>query len=174
MPLLKKASKKALKQNIESEMDAHPDKKAQDLAIAYNVQKQARKKMASGGKATADDAEDLKDEHMLREPSTDPFHIDEDHEDDIMNAKLAMGGSVADRIMRKRMAAGGQVDLQSNEDEHADLYPELNEEAIKKEYYDLSQLEDQPLDSIGHDLPDEDSHDHIERIRARMRSRRGY
>lgn len=52
MPLLKKASKKALEHNIKTEMEAHPGKehRAQDLAIAFNTQRMAKKKkMALGG-----------------------------------------------------------------------------------------------------------------------------
>jgi len=50
VPLMKKASKKAFQHNVSVEMDAHPDKRKQDLAIAYSVQRQAKKKkMAEGG-----------------------------------------------------------------------------------------------------------------------------
>lgn len=50
MPLIKSPSKKAFKKNVETEMHAHPDKRAQDLAIAYSIKrKSARKKKASGG-----------------------------------------------------------------------------------------------------------------------------
>src|SRR6202453_1372790 len=49
MPLIHSKSKKALSKNIATEMRAHPDKRKQDIAIAYSVQRQARKKKASGG-----------------------------------------------------------------------------------------------------------------------------
>jgi hypothetical protein len=55
MPLIQSKSKKALKKNIETEMKANPDSKdrAQNLAIAYSVQrKNAAKKMARGGPVT--------------------------------------------------------------------------------------------------------------------------
>jgi hypothetical protein len=48
MPLIKRASKKALSKNIETEMHAGTPQK-QALAIAFNTQRQARKKMAFGG-----------------------------------------------------------------------------------------------------------------------------
>lgn len=54
MPLIHSGSKKALKKNIEVEMEAHPDKKKQDLAIAYSVQRHA-KKMSSGGEVQNED-----------------------------------------------------------------------------------------------------------------------
>jgi len=52
MPLIHKASKKAFQKNVETEMKAHPGKenRAQNLAISYSVQRQAKKKKkASGG-----------------------------------------------------------------------------------------------------------------------------
>lgn len=53
MPLMQSASKKAFKKNVETEMDANPGKakRAQNLAIAYSVQKKnkPKKKMAEGG-----------------------------------------------------------------------------------------------------------------------------
>lgn len=52
MPLMKSGSKKAFKHNVEVEMAAHPDKRAQDLAIAYSLKRKA-KKMAAGGPVSA-------------------------------------------------------------------------------------------------------------------------
>ena len=50
MPLIKSGSKKALKKNIATEMEAHPGNPKQSLAIAFSVQrKNKRKKMAEGG-----------------------------------------------------------------------------------------------------------------------------
>lgn len=48
MPLLPGKSKAAFQQNVKTEMKANPDKRSQNLAIAYAMQKRA-KKMASGG-----------------------------------------------------------------------------------------------------------------------------
>lgn len=54
MPLIHSKSKKAFKENVETEMKAHPDKRAQDLAIAYSVKRKAgKKKMAEGGPVSA-------------------------------------------------------------------------------------------------------------------------
>lgn len=47
MPLIKSASDKAFKQNVRTEMHAHPGRRAQNLAIAYSMQR--RKKHAYGG-----------------------------------------------------------------------------------------------------------------------------
>jgi len=57
MPLIKKTSKKAFEHNVAAEMRANPSpaKRAQNLAIAYSVKKQAaKKKMAEGGKVDKD------------------------------------------------------------------------------------------------------------------------
>jgi len=73
MPLIKKPGKKALQENIETEMDAHPskDKRDQNLAIAYSVQRQAKKKkMAMGGKVESDSPGQpvkMSSEHGMRE-----------------------------------------------------------------------------------------------------------
>ena len=50
MPLMKRSSKKALEHNIRTEIHAHPDNRKQDLAIAFSIQREAKKKKkASGG-----------------------------------------------------------------------------------------------------------------------------
>jgi hypothetical protein len=50
MPLIHGKSEKAFKKNVETEMKAHPDNRAQNLAIAYSVQRRTkRKKMGDGG-----------------------------------------------------------------------------------------------------------------------------
>ena len=51
MPLVQSPSKKAFQKNVKTEMEANPDKKdrAQNLAIAYSIQRKNRKKMAEGG-----------------------------------------------------------------------------------------------------------------------------
>lgn len=60
MPLLKSRSKKALEQNIETEMKSGKSKD-QSLAVAFNVQRKAKsKKMAEGGKVERIDKEKAK------------------------------------------------------------------------------------------------------------------
>ncbi len=51
MPLIKSSKKSALRKNIATEMQAHPDERKKNLAIAYSVQRAAkhRAKKASGG-----------------------------------------------------------------------------------------------------------------------------
>lgn len=54
MPLIKSPKKSTLNKNIRTEMGANPDKRKQDLAIAFSVQRQAKKKkMAEGGSVSA-------------------------------------------------------------------------------------------------------------------------
>lgn len=73
MPLLKSSSKKAFQKNVETEMEANPGKenRAQNLAIAYSVKRQAskKKKMAHGGKV------DIDAKHEDR-PMPDESHAD--------------------------------------------------------------------------------------------------
>ena len=161
MPLIKKSSKKALKHNIEAEMHAHPDKKhhAQNLAIAYDVQRRAKQKhMSEGGKVEHDMAE-----HM-----------------DVLPA--SMHESIVDAVMRKlderRMAEGGMVDLDENAEEEPNHEDQLSFEAlIKENYSEESALEEahQPEDSNEHgdDLKDEDSHDMVDIVRKKIKHKRG-
>jgi hypothetical protein len=52
MPLMHGKSKKAFEHNVETEMNAHPGRRAENLAIAYSVKRKAqKKKMAEGGMA---------------------------------------------------------------------------------------------------------------------------
>lgn len=78
MPLLHSKSDKALKKNIKVEMESHPGKanKAQNLAIAFSIQRRAKgKKMNKGGfvntvASTQEDTQhvpgDLADNHAAR------------------------------------------------------------------------------------------------------------
>jgi hypothetical protein len=84
-------------------------------------------------------------------------------------------GSIAERILtKKKMAEGGEVDLQDNSDEDLNMEDDLSFDAArKKTYYDLDQLDSQPEDSNEHgdELEDEDSHDMVDQIRRKMKSR---
>ena len=168
---------------------------------------QRRKAMADGGMATADNAETDEDEDMLDQessggsgsPDMDRMRkmakggylntANSDGEPDADNAEtdedekmmMARGGSVADKIMRKRkmMADGGQVDLEGNSEEDLNNEDQMSYKAGLKEQYDLSQLGDEPEDSNEHGDEREDAaenindDDMIESIRKRMKARRG-
>lgn len=198
MPLIKSASKKALKENIKTEMDANPGKKdrAQNLAIAYNIQRKAKaKKMADGGMASPSPS-----------PESSPSpSVDLDFADKMGKAmggkgavNKAKGGmieksdkahasedtdehyeSIADAILAKKrkakmMAEGGQVDLEEHSEEHSNLYDKLDEEIADEPIYDDTQISAQPEDSNEHgDDIESDKHDMVDRIRSKMRAKRG-
>jgi len=90
-------------------------------------------------------------------------------EDDMEHAS-----SIAAAIMMKRakkMADGGEVDLKENAMEQPNSYYHANEDEVLKENddEDLWSMTD-PMDSNehGHELSDEDAHDMVSRIRAKM------
>lgn len=122
MPLIKSKSKKALQENIKTEIDAHPskDKRSQDLAIAYSVQRQAKKKkMAKGGPVESGKGPEATGEPAMPQFKPDdrrippkeymnpsalaggpaPAHKPDNHRlpmDEYMANHFAMGGSVQD------------------------------------------------------------------------------
>ena len=49
MPLMHKESQKAFKHNVKEEMEAHPSKRAQNLAIAYAIKRKAEKEHEAHG-----------------------------------------------------------------------------------------------------------------------------
>lgn len=123
MPLIKSGSKKSIGENMKREMDAGKPKR-QALAIALEVQRRNRKKMAQGGEV---ENEDLNPQH---EPGMGPqTSITRDSIDDrqaiepMMSAEPAMEdmphgmlGMDAEEIamaLRHKMADGGPV-LDSN------------------------------------------------------------
>lgn len=72
-----------------------------------------------------------------------------------------------------------QADLSRNADEDANEEDHLSFNAIRKENYDESDAlakMDQPMDSNehGHNLPDEDSHDMVDKIRSKMNKKRQF
>lgn len=95
--------------------------------------------------------------------------MDMDHEDSIAAAIMAR----KDRMM----AEGGQVDIDSNNEEQPNGYYEQNEDAVLKENYDKD-MDDmsQPMDSNehGHNLSDEDAHDMVSKIRSVMNKNRQF
>lgn len=86
--------------------------------------------------------------------------------------------SLAELIRHKKMMKdGGQVDLQANANEDLNEEDQLSFDAARKDtYYDLSQLDEQPMDSNekGDKLEDadEDNKPMISKIRSKMKSRR--
>lgn len=84
MPLIKRPSKKAFEHNVKVELEAHPGKanRAQNLAIAYSVKRQAaKKKMALGGSADKSPAEKMNEQRGVHKiaPNYDKEHSEAKH-----------------------------------------------------------------------------------------------
>lgn len=86
--------------------------------------------------------------------------------------------TMADAIVRKRLAMGGDVDIQENQEERPLDFYKYNEEAVRRPIADDDQLMEDPMDSNEHaeSLDDEDEHgmDMIDKLRQRMKMRRGF
>jgi hypothetical protein len=130
-------------------------------------------KMANGGpvnfsneaRPTTENASDDREFAMKKENYSDPMGINAHHSEDIKDALLmAHGGDVGEHdtiveaIMRKRrnMAEGGQVDIDSNNQEQPNSYYPRNEdhtvgEPADQDFQDSSQPEDS--NEHGRDLP---------------------
>lgn len=98
-----------------------------------------------------------------------PFALDDGETD--VDSQDMIGTIMA---KRKKMADGGMVDLDSNEEEQPNSYYQRNEDAALKENYDsdmddVSQSDDS---SLGDELEDEDSHDMVDKIRKSIKSKR--
>lgn len=168
MPLIKSKSKKAVSENIKTEMQSGKPQK-QSIAIALNVQRKNKSKMADGGPVA-------------------PKNIDPEKAKQIAEGfKKKLGGfahggeieapkSIAEAIIKRKkmMADGGFVDIDKNAEEvQDDDYEDQNIEAADDDLDDSIPEEDQPMDSNEHsqELSDEDAHDMISKIRAKMKSR---
>lgn len=140
-------------------------------ADADNARTEEEMSMRSRNKAIADGGSIDETENRRGQREIDLEHDRE---------QLAHGGSIADNIMAKKRAKmyadGGQVDLEENAEEGKNLEDDLSFDALRKELYDVdSSIHGQPMDSNEHgDAIDSDEHDMIDKIRSRMKSRRGY
>lgn len=108
---------------------------------------------AEGGEVLEDDDE------MQPEPEAE----DEDH------------ASIAAAIMSKRakFAAGGMVDIDSNNEEQSNMYYKLNRAALKENFDSDMDSVSQPMDSNEHgDSIDADEHDRISIMRRKMALKR--
>lgn len=116
MPLIKSGSKRALKKNIETEMNARPDNRDQALAIAYDVQRRnKRKKMAAGGIAKDQEPVNPRVNPKLRseyEGDNNPG-TPKRKSDDMRPSK--------EQYMGQRMADGGEVE--DEKELHLDMEP---------------------------------------------------
>lgn len=131
-----------------------------------------RKKMAMGGMAENDNEPSMpKAKKDDMRPSEEEY-MSTDH----MAPPLARGGMIHEIMKRKKMADGGEVDLNLNSMEQPNSYYKRNEDDVLKENYDSDfKNEKQSLDSNEHGdkLEDEDSHDMISKLRSKMKLKRG-
>lgn len=169
-----------------NEMDDH-DGEHNDLSIADVIMQ----KMADGGIIEPNNVE--KGMKAIREafepkpkPEASPAPVNKAYGGEIMkelyddeDEDAGNIDSLADQIMRKKYADGGMVDLEEESEEQPNYYDELNELAADEPQYDDDQLSAQPLDSNEdgdeYDSRDEsDEHDMVDKIRQRIKMRRGY
>lgn len=114
--------------------------------------------LAEGGDVESEESR----EHELAESPEQ--EIEEERHDSLAAAIMAK---------RRKLAQGGQVDLDLNAEEQPNGYYKRNEDAVLKENYD-SGMEDvsQPIDSNEHsEHIESDLHDMVSAIRRRMKSR---
>jgi hypothetical protein len=163
MPLIQGKSKKAFSKNVEKEMDAGKPQ-PQSLAIAYNVKRknEMKKKMAQGG-AIAPEAKEERMESINTAVTPEEMAMIHAHRERMaaggavgvgfekeMKADIDHPSSIAEAIMakRKKMAEGGEVDLEDNAEEGRNEEDQLSYEALKKENYsEESALEDLDYDT---------------------------
>lgn len=144
MPLIKKASKKSLSKGDDSQ--AKPQD--QNLAIAYSVQRQSKKKGAAPMPMAAERKE--------------------------MPMKSSAKSVAEDIMSRKKMADGGMVDLDHNRDEQPNFMDMDNEDILKEHYGQDLDLLDDPMDSNEDGEPSEDEQDRsmVEKIRRKYLSKK--
>jgi hypothetical protein len=141
------------------------------------------RKMSEGGMISAGDDRGESSEPSAHEPT---------YEDQILESKdemtarhlhemesLAHGGSIAEHIMsRKAYADGGEVDLDTNEEEQPNGFYERNEhEALEEDRDSTMDGIHQPKDSNEHDPGDElleesDEHDMVGKIMKKNKSKK--
>lgn len=184
----------------EHDDEQRPDRQGPSVSDMAEEHSNHRKPYAEGGminnEVSMHDAEEDEVEH--------PAHLEEDDDqmrlpvDEYMAGHFAKGGmiddmdvpedeyeeehhdSIAAAIMAKKarkMAEGGQVDLDENAEEQPNSYYHQNEVAALKENYDedMDHMH-QPTDSNEHGdvLEDEDEHDMISHIRSKMNMKRQF
>lgn len=191
MPLMKSKSKKAFEKNMQEEMSIGKPKD-QALAIAYSVKRKAPKKMMAEGGGVMKSIQDWIDQpDPDQKAGSNPRPLDQKKtqdfekgfegyaeggmvhdEEEIEHAASIAGAIMAKRRSAKMMAEGGMVDIESNGMEEADPMDDMNEDALKENYDEELSDMDQPMDSNEHSEDiDEDKHDMVSAIRAKMKMR---
>lgn len=155
------------------------------LAIALGVQKKNKKKMGKDVETAKLGAKDGTEGTMVaaeHKPAPVPMaktssrDMPSMHPSDLMTED-ERAGAIADSIMaHRKMAKGGEVDIQGNGDESGSSpFDDMNAEAVENGEYDDSQLGPQPMDSneMGDDGLEADKHDMIDKIRSKIKKKMG-
>lgn len=126
MPLMHKESQKAFKHNVKEEMRAHPDERARNLAIAYAVQKKARKEHeAMGGDAS------MGDMHMCRGGSCEhPSHYaqggETGHEKGVHTANHeGPGNSFVGSMVKHKGSVPKDYRMEAAKEKHGEVLSEM-------------------------------------------------
>lgn len=159
MPLIHGKSK-----NAPSNDSPAPESKS--LAVAYSIKRNAQKgKMAKGGHVHG--------EECMAEGGMCYAKGGEVHEMDSFERPNTLAEAIMNSRKDKMYAEGGMADIEDNGEEMSNDLDDLNEDAVKKELYDDSQLEAQPMDSNEDgDSIDSDAYDMVSAIRKKIRSNR--
>lgn len=173
-----KPSPTRLSQPKEPSFTPREDEEESDL-----IENDAPKMMASGGPVDLDEeaphsGETMED--MLRRHADEIRGLSSDDDSMEVPHESEKPHSMAEAIMRKRkMADGGQVDLEANSEESPNMEDKYSFEANGKEQYDLDQLSSQPSDSNESgdsresDSENKDDESLISQIRAKLKAKRG-
>jgi hypothetical protein len=152
-------SKKAFEHNVETEMDAHPGNRAQNLAIAYAIQRRAKKKeMAMGG--YADGGEMLEPEP--KKDDGDDLGISEP-------IPMCAEGGLMERAMKRREQMYSQGGRVANDTPITAGFEENQfDDLVLRDDLESSYTGDNSGDEIGNQTHDDEAQDEISRlIRAR-------
>jgi hypothetical protein len=183
MSLMHGKSKKAFEHNVKTEMDAHPDQRAQNLAIAYAIKRRNQmakggiaascpdcyahggKCMAHGGEATPVETPDM---HMmsLGEPKVSGKSSGSPSMDMAVRGKGMDMMSLTERIMKRRGMEQGHIDRDKPEmmaqggwvDSSDDDFDEMHDYSMLPEGHDAQTMPGETHDS---DMPDEAQDDSL-------------
>jgi hypothetical protein len=138
-----------------SEVSPHTGETEQDMMRRHAME---RASFASGGEVT--------------NPKLQQSHLEPDESDSLVQ-------EIMKGRQRKKMADGGQVDLEGNSEEDLNNEDQMSYQAGGKEQYDLRQLNKQPMDSNEDgDSREEDEENindksDVEQIRRKMKAKSG-
>jgi len=146
MPLIKKSSKKAFSRNVEAEMQAGKPQD-QSLAIAYDVQRQSRKKkrMANGGMVNQSRPmpEDRNNDAVMVRRNSAKKSLPNDKWDDNPTIEQAQRPSPSREVRPKQLGSDSfdrryQAELEEDSHRIDSEYPESDRAEPKKSYDEIN------------------------------------